>query len=125
MVGNMEFQDQLESDGSRYLHNQPPAVFDRGCGTMPGRSADARCHFWMDAERMATRNYNNLSLAMNARLRLESLKSGYNSASPRCVTGGLLDRYKHPCEDEDSQESILDLVELLDVEEDVQDEESW
>lgn len=125
LVGNMEFQDHLESDGSRYLHNQPPAAFDRGSGTTAGRSADAHCNIWMDTERTATRNYNNLSLAMNARLRLESLKSGYNSASPRCVTGGLLDKYKHLCDDEDSQEAILDSLELLDVEDDVQDEESW
>ncbi|TNM85015.1 hypothetical protein fugu_009193 [Takifugu bimaculatus] len=125
LAGDMEFQDQLESDGSRYLYSQPPAAFDRGCGATAGRSADAHCNIWMDAERTATRNYNNLSLAMNARLRLESLKSGYNSAAPRCVTGGLLDKYKHLCDDEDSQESILDSVELLDVEDDVQDEESW
>lgn len=123
LVGNMEFQDQLQSDGSRYFHNPPPAAFDRGSWTTAGRPADAHCNIWMEAERTATRN--SLSLAMNARLRLESLKSGYNSASPRCVTGGLLDKYKHLCDDEDSQESILDSVELLDVEDDVQDEESW
>lgn len=124
-VDSMEIQDQLQSDWSRYFHNQPPAAFDRSSAMTLGSAADPHCNIWMEAEQTAARNYNNLPFAMNARLRLESLKSGYSSASPRCVTGGLLDKYKHLCDDEDSQESILDSVELLDVEDDVQDEESW
>lgn len=102
----MEFQDQLQSDRGRYFHNQPPAEFARSSVKMVGSPDDPS---------------NNCSFATKARLRLESLKSGYNSASPRCVMG------EHPCDGEDSQEeeSILDSVELLDVEGDVQDEESW
>lgn len=124
-VASMEFQDQLQSDWNRYFHNHPPAAFDRSSAMTVGSAADPQCNIWMEAEQTAARNYSNLSFAMNARLRLECLKSGYSCASPRCITGGLLDKYKHLCDDEDSQESILDSVELLDVEDDVQDEESW
>lgn len=123
----MEFQDQLQSDWGRYSHSQPPAEFDRNSVEMVASPADPYCNIWTEEEQTTLRNYNNRSFAANARLRLESLKSGYSSASPRCVVGGALDKYKHPWDGEDPQEeeSILDSVELLDVEGDVQDEESW
>lgn len=123
----MEFQDQLQSDWGRSFHSPPPAEFDRSPLKMVGSPADPNGHVRMEGEPTSVRSYNNRSFATNARLRLESLKSGYNSASPRCVTGGLLDKYKHRCDGEGSQreESIFDWVELLDVEADVQDEESW
>lgn len=62
---------------------------------------------------------------MDARIRLDSLKSGYNSPLP--AMEGMLDSYKDPWDSEESQEeeSALDTVELLDVEDDVQDEENW
>lgn len=123
----MEFQDQLQSDWSRYFHTQLPAEFARSSVKMVGSPADPYCNIWVEGEQTTARNYNNRSFATNARLRLESLKLGYNSASPRCVISEMLDKYKLPCDGEDSQEeeSILDSVELLDVEGDVQDEESW
>lgn len=123
----MEFQDQVHSDWGGYFHSQPPAEFDRSSVKMVGSPADPYCNIWMAGEQTTVRNYNNRSFATNARLRLESLKSGYNSASPRCAIGGVLDKYKHPCDGEvfQEEESILDSVELLDVEGDVQDEESW
>lgn len=125
----MEFQEQVQSDWGRYLHTQSPVGFDRSSVKMVTSPADPYCcNIWMEGEQTPARNHNNRSFAANARLRLESLKSGYNPASPRCVVGGVLDKYKHPCDGEDSQEeeeSILDSVELLDVEGDAQDEESW
>lgn len=123
----MAFQDHLQSDWGRYFHTQPPAEFDRSSVKMVGSPADPSCNIWVEGEQTAVRNCNNRSFASNARLRLESLKSGYSSDSPRCVFGGVLDKYKHPYDGEDPQEeeSILDSVELLDVEGEVQDEESW
>lgn len=123
----MEFQERLESDCSRCFHTQPPAEFDAGCVRMMGSPADPYCNIWMGEEPTTVRNHNNRSFATSARLRLESLKSGYNPASPRCIIGGASDKYKHPCDGEDLQEkeSVLDSVELLEVEGDDQDEESW
>lgn len=95
---------------------------------MVGSPADPYCNIWMGGEPTTARNHsNNSSFATNARLRLESLKSGYNSASPRCIIGGVLDNSKQPCHGDDPQEeeSVLDAVELLDVEGGAQDEESW
>uniref|UniRef100_A0A8P4KR91 SLAIN motif-containing protein-like n=2 Tax=Dicentrarchus labrax TaxID=13489 RepID=A0A8P4KR91_DICLA len=67
---------------------------------------------------------------MDARMRLDSLKSGCNSPLPCVAMDGMLYNYdceKDPWDSEDSQdeESALDLVELLDVDDDVQDEENW
>lgn len=64
---------------------------------------------------------------MDARLRLESLKSGYNSGLTRCAVDGMLDNSKDVGDGEETQEeeSALDSVELLDVAEDAQDEENW
>lgn len=124
----MEFQDQPQREwGQSFFYDQPPAEFDHGSVKMAGSSADPYCNIWTDGERAAVWNCNNGSFATNARLRLESLKSRYNSASPRCIARGALDKYKHSCDDEDSQEeeSVLDSVELLDLEGDLQEEESW
>lgn len=123
----MAFQDHLQSDWGRYLHHQLPAEFDRSSVKMVSSPADPSCNIWTEGEQTAARTCNNCSFATNARLRLESLKSGYSSTSSRCVFGGVLDKYKHPCDGEGplEEESILDSVELLDVERDLQDEESW
>lgn len=114
----MEFQDHLRSDPGSAFPSQPPAEFDRSSGKTAGGPADPYCSVWNHCKR---------SFATDARLGLEGLTSGYNSASPRCFTGGVVGKYGHPCDKEDSQEeeSILDSVELLDVEAGVQDDESW
>lgn len=67
---------------------------------------------------------------MDARIRLDKLKSGCNSPLPCSATDGMLKNYNFQKDNWDSEESqeeesALDCVELLDVEEDVQDEESW
>lgn len=122
----MEFQDQPKSDWSRYFCNQPPVEFDKSSVRLEG-SSDPYCSIWTDAEQARVKSRNNRSYAMDARIRLDSLKSGYNSLLPRCAMDGMLDNYKDPWDSEESQEeeSALDLVELLDVEDGVQDEENW
>lgn len=63
---------------------------------------------------------------MDARIRLDNLKSGYKSSLDRPL-------YNFNCQkdtldsDIKEEESALDLVELIDVEDDVEDEdeESW
>lgn len=69
---------------------------------------------------------------MDARMRLDSLKSSCNSPLPCHALDTVLDNYKDPWDSEESQEeesqeeeSVLDSVELLDVDDTVQDEENW
>lgn len=63
---------------------------------------------------------------MDARIRLDSLKSGCSSPLSGCGTNGMLYNYEDPLDREESdEESALDLVELLHVEDDEQDEENW
>ena len=68
---------------------------------------------------------------MDARIRLDSLKSGCNSpATPRARDGKLFNYNSQDDswdseESEEEEESALDLVELLDVEDDARDEENW
>lgn len=123
---NMEFQDQPKSDWSRYFCNQPPVEFDKSSVRLEG-SSDPHCSIWTDAEQERVKSCNNRSYAMDARIRLDSLKSRYNSPLPWCAMDGMLDNYKDPWDSEESQEeeSALDSVELLDVEDGVQDEENW
>ncbi|XP_044079643.1 SLAIN motif-containing protein-like [Siniperca chuatsi] len=133
----MELQDQLKSDWRRYFCDQPPVEFDTSanhhllCSELKSSSvrlkgnSDPYCSIWTDAE-----SCNNRSFAMDARIRLDSLKSGYNSPLPCCPMDGMLYNYnsqKDLWDSDESQEeeSALDLVELLDVEDDAQDEESW
>lgn len=77
-----------------------------------------------------TRHSNNHSFAMDARIRLESLKSGCTSPSPCSAMDRMLFRFnckKDLWDSDDSREedSALDMVELIDVEDDVEDEECW
>lgn len=55
------------------------------------------------------------------------MKSSYNSPLPRCVISGMWDKYNDSSRSEESleEESALDAVELLDIEDDAQDEENW
>lgn len=138
----MELQDHLKSDWSRYFCHRPPPEFDASsnhhplCSELksgsprPEGGSDPYCSIWKDAERARVKNCNNRSFAMDARLRLDSLKSGCNSPLPCNVMGGML--YNLNCQkdlwdsdESQEEESALDLVELLDVEDDVKDEEKW
>ncbi|XP_076606100.1 uncharacterized protein LOC143332485 isoform X2 [Chaetodon auriga] len=138
----MELQDQLKSDWSRYFCDWPPLEFDTSsnhhllCSELksspvrPEGDSDPYCSIWKDAERARVKNCNNRSFALDARMRLDSLKSGCNSRLPCNVMGGMLHNYncqKDLWDSDESQEeeSALDLVELLDVEDDVKDEENW
>lgn len=86
---------------------------------------DPYCSMWMDAEGARAKNHR--SFATDARIRLDSLNSSYNSPLPRCVISGMWDKYKDFSGNEESleEESALDAVELLDIEDDAQDEENW
>ncbi|KAI3373567.1 hypothetical protein L3Q82_022157 [Scortum barcoo] len=88
------------------------------------------CSIWTDAEQPRVKRCNSRSFAMDARIRLDSLKSGCNSPLPYHSMDGMFYNYKcqkdlWDCEESQEEKSALDLVELLDVEDDVQDEESW
>ncbi|XP_059208070.1 SLAIN motif-containing protein-like [Centropristis striata] len=130
----MEVQNQSKADWSQRFCNQPPAEFDPSgnslllCNELES-SSDSSCSIWTNAEQAGVQSYNNRSFAMDARIRLDSLKSGCNSPSPCRATDGKLFNYnceKDLWDSEESQdeESALDSVELIDVEEDEQDEES-
>ncbi|XP_050934758.1 SLAIN motif-containing protein-like [Lates calcarifer] len=138
----MEPQDQQpKRDWSLYFCNQPPVQLDTSANhhlfygelrSNPVRlegGSDPYCSIWMDTEPARFKSCNSRSFAMDARIRLDNLKSGSNSPLPYCAMDGTL--YRYNCQEDlwDSEpreeESALDLVELLDVEDDVEDEERW
>ncbi|XP_035034591.1 SLAIN motif-containing protein-like isoform X2 [Hippoglossus stenolepis] len=95
----------------------------------PEDSSHSYCSIWMDTEPATFKSCNGHSFAMDARVRLDHLKSGCNPPPPCGVTDGTLNNYnsqKNASDDEPKEEeSALDSVELLDVEDGEQDEESW
>ncbi len=138
----MELQDQMENDWSRYFCRQPKVDFETSanhhslCSELKSSSmrlegiSDPYCSIWTDAEQERVKSSNNHSFAMDARIRLDHLKSGCNSPLPCCA----VDRMLNTCtcqqdlwdsEESEEEESALDLVELLNVEHDAQDEENW
>ncbi len=138
----MELQDQVRSDWSQYFCIQPPVEFDTNanhhllCSDLKSISvrlkgnSDPFCSIWTDADQARDKTSNNRSFAMDARIRLDSLKSGCNSPLPCRAMDGMLHDYNckkelWDSEESEEEESALDLVELLDVEDDVQDEENW
>ncbi|XP_032389876.1 SLAIN motif-containing protein-like isoform X2 [Etheostoma spectabile] len=138
----MELQNLLTVDWSQYFCNRPQGEFDTSsnhhllCSELRSStvrlegSSDPYCSIWTDAMQARVKNCNNRSFAMDARIRLDNLKSGCNSALPCSPTDRMLFNYNFQtdiCDSEESQEeeSALDSVELLDVEDNVQDEESW
>ncbi|KAI9527404.1 hypothetical protein NQZ68_030856 [Dissostichus eleginoides] len=135
----MELQNQLQGDWSPYICNQPPEEFDTRpnhqhlCNELTNnsvqlkRNSDPYCSIWKDTEQTEVKNCNNRSFAMDARIRLDHLKSGCHSPSS---TDGMLYKYNRQndswdSEDSREEDSALDSVELLEVEEGEQDEESW
>lgn len=138
----MELQDPLNIDWSRYDCHQPPVECDTSANhrllrgelkSSPVRqegNSDPCCSIWPGAERAAVESCSNRSFAMDARMRLDHLKSGCGSPLPGRPVDGMLYNYNRQedlwdSEESQEEESALDVVELLDVKDDVQDEESW
>lgn len=136
----------MDSDWSRYFRDQPspPGEYDTDphlrCSELNSNSAgpdddsDPLCSIWTYAGQAQAKSCNSRSFAMDARIRLESLKSGCNSpVTPRARDGKLLNYNSQDDswdseeseEEEEEEESALDLVELLDMEDDARDEENW
>ncbi|XP_051793174.1 SLAIN motif-containing protein-like isoform X1 [Acanthochromis polyacanthus] len=110
-------------------HHLLCSEFSRSCVQLEG-SSDAYCNIWTDAEPARFKSCSNRSFAMDARIRLDNLKAGCNSPSPCCASDRALYSFRGEKDIMDSEEtqeeqSALDLVEILDIEDDVQDEESW
>lgn len=122
----MELEDQTKSDLGLYLCKQPLVAFEK-CSVRLEGNCDPYYNIWMDAERAVVKSCNNQSFAADARLRLESLKSGYNSALTRWAMDSMLDNCRDLWDGEQTwqEDSALDSVELLEVGEDAQDEENW
>ncbi|XP_029957178.1 SLAIN motif-containing protein 2-like [Salarias fasciatus] len=124
----MELRDQMKSDWSPYC--QPATEFDHcselnGSYMRPEDDSEPYCNIWTDAEPARVPTCSGHSFAMEARIRLDNLKSGCNPSSPRCGTKRMLFNYDSEKDLWDSEESALDMVDILDVEDDVHDEESW
>ncbi|KAM7374180.1 hypothetical protein PAMP_006854 [Pampus punctatissimus] len=82
---------------------------------------------WTDTEPTRVKTCNSRSFAMDARIRLDHLKSRSNLPSPCCVVDGTLYNYQKDLRDSEPQQtqSVLDSVEILEVEDNMEDEESW
>ncbi|XP_078142831.1 SLAIN motif-containing protein-like isoform X1 [Centroberyx gerrardi] len=135
----MELQHQVKSERSRNIYNQP-AKFDANAHhhlfsaepksnfvRLEGNS-DSYCSIWMDAEPARVNSGESPSFAADTRKRLDNFNFGSNSHLPCCDMDGTVNtKWQKELWDKESREeqSALDLVELLDVEDDVQDEESW
>lgn len=132
----MELQDHAMSDWSQYdlpatgvNHRLLFSELKSSC-VWPQGSFDAPCNIWTATEPARVKTCSSQSFAMDARIRLDSLKSGCNPPLPYCATKRML--YNSNCgkelwdsEESQKEESALDLVEILDIEDDEQDEESW
>lgn len=124
----MELQDQVEPDWSRYYSSLQPV--DRFL-QLELESSSAKlesdsghyCSIFTDEE-PRLQSCNSYSFALDARIRLEHLKSGYKPGldRPPCKINCQRDAWDVELKQE---ESALDLVELIDVEAGVEDEESW
>ncbi|XP_017292418.1 SLAIN motif-containing protein-like [Kryptolebias marmoratus] len=128
----MELQDHTKSYWSQYFCNQPQMEYDVSVSRYRLGSIeleehpDPYCTVRTDSE--PARVKNGRSFAMDARMRLDSLKSGCKS--PCCDMDIKLYKYNSEKdlwvgEDSQTEESALDLVEILDLEDSMLDEESW
>lgn len=110
--------------------DQPPVEFGvlhSGSETLEGFS-DVYCRAWADSEPARGKSAGgSRSFAMDARIRLDNLKSGCNAPLPWCSMDGSMFTYNGQRETQEPRDkaSVLDLVELLEVEDEVEDEESW
>ncbi|CAG5875420.1 unnamed protein product [Menidia menidia] len=115
------YQSQMELDtslNSRLLNQE----LTSSCVQLEGRP-DPHSNIWTDSEPARTKNSTGRSFAMDARIRLDSLKCGCNSPLTCCATKNTSNHFDS--EKDVSIQSALDLVEILDIEDDMQDEESW
>ncbi|XP_030009840.1 SLAIN motif-containing protein-like isoform X1 [Sphaeramia orbicularis] len=134
----MQLQNQLQRDWNGYFYNQPSGEVDSNhhlfhelnCSSvqMDGNS-DPYCSIRMDNETPKAKSCSSRSFIMDARIRLDSLMSGRSSPVSCCATSGTMYNYDYSTDSWDiglmEEQFALDLVELLDLEDDVQDEESW
>ncbi|XP_061596886.1 SLAIN motif-containing protein-like isoform X2 [Cololabis saira] len=134
----LELQDHVKIDWCQYFYNQVEfeskvhqdlhsSELKVSCGQLKGRP-DPLCTAWTECEGATVMTCKGRSFAMDARLRLDSLKSGCSAPIPRM--GSPL--HRKSCDEDawdgeetENEESALDLVEILHIEDDGQDEESW
>ncbi|XP_043996610.1 SLAIN motif-containing protein-like isoform X1 [Gambusia affinis] len=138
----MEHQDRMKSSWREYLCSQSRGEFGATAnwpaigGEVESSNAqlDEEAHlyrnFWNDSEPARVKNWTSRSFAMDARLRLDSLKSGCNSPQPWGDSDNSLYYYDSEKDlwnggDVEEEQSALDMVEILDMEESTGDEESW
>lgn len=119
----MELQEHTKPYWSQYFCNQPQMEFAE-----LEEHPDPYCSVWTDSEPARVRS--GRSFAMDARMRLDSLKSGCKSHSPWCDVDIKFYKYNREKdlwvgEDSPTEQSALDLVEILDLEDGMLDEESW
>lgn len=133
IIEKMELQDQMTSDWSRRFCNQSPVEFgtssnhhlfqnDDLMGSSVRLEGNSALIWRTDTEPTRAKSCNGRSFAMDARIRLDNLKSRSNSPSPSCAMDGTLYSYQKDLWD---SQSALDSVELLEVEDNVEEEESW
>ncbi|XP_032431866.1 SLAIN motif-containing protein-like [Xiphophorus hellerii] len=138
----MEHQDHTKSSWREYSCSQTQAEFG-ATANWPAISGEVKssnaqldeqahlyCNFWTDSEPARVKNWTSRSFAMDARLRLDSLKSGCNSPQPWGNSDNSLYYYDSEKDlwnggDVEEEQSALDVVEILDIEESIGDEESW
>ncbi|XP_014897543.1 SLAIN motif-containing protein-like isoform X2 [Poecilia latipinna] len=138
----MEHQDHTKSSWREYLCSQTQAELGAKAnwpeigGEVKSSNAhlDEQVHLyrnvWTDSEPARVKNWTGRSFAMDARIRLDSLKSGCNSPQP---WGNSDDSFYYYDSEKDlwngghveEEQSALDEVEILDMEESIGDEESW
>nr|XP_054586568.1 SLAIN motif-containing protein-like [Nothobranchius furzeri] len=133
----MEFQPHTQSSWSQYFCNRTQMELDvrmdycllsnenkHSCLQLE-EHPDSHCNVWIDPEPESFKKDHGRSFALDARMRLDGLKSGLNS--PNC--GLKIKLYKYNSEkdlwDDDDLQSALDLVEILDIDDNTEDEESW
>lgn len=136
-----EMEGQVTNDWTLFFCNQPPVDLDKSANhhvfhsklksssIRPEGFSEPYHSIWTDTEPARGKSCSSRSLATDARIRLNHLKSGSKSPPPWRVMDGTINRFN--CQKErrerESQDvkSVLDLVELLEVEDDVEDEERW
>ncbi|XP_008425843.1 SLAIN motif-containing protein-like [Poecilia reticulata] len=138
----MEHQNHTESSWKEYLCTQTQGEFGATAnwpangGEVKSSNAhlDEQAHlyrnFWTDSEPARVKNWSSRSFAMDARIRLDSLKSGCNSPQPWGNSDDSFYYYDSEKDlwnggDVEEEQSALDEVEILDMEESIGDEESW
>ncbi|KAM4726535.1 SLAIN motif-containing protein-like isoform 2-T2 [Anableps anableps] len=138
----MEHQDHMKSSWRECLCSQTQAEFGasvnwyaidndvKSSSAQLEQQSDLYYNFWTDSEPARVKNWTSRSFAMDARIRLNSLKSGCNSPQPWCSSDNALYYYDSEKDlwnggDLEEEQSALDVVEILNMEESTEDEESW